>query len=255
MRAILGGTFDPVHVGHLHAALVGGALLGAERVELLLAARPRHRGPPGASVAQRWAMLKLATADANAGRLPPSVGCRGRRPRLVASDRELTDQGASRTVATLEALLARGEGRPVWLLGADALAGVHAWHRAHALAKLCHLLVLSRPGQPAAPRVAPVGFERMDIREFRERRAGGVHFAVAPMLDISATGIRAALAAGRFDSGLDALLTPAVWAYIRQRALYPAGDAAMAAGGGSGGRAVCGPLGSGQGGGLSTRHK
>ena len=258
LRAILGGTFDPVHVGHLRAALVGGALLGARQVELLLAARPWHRETPGADAAHRWAMLRLAAADANAGRLPTSVGRLASTPRLVASDRELTGESASRTVATLEMLAARGDGRPVWLLGADAAAGIHAWRRAEALPKLCHLLVLARPSQCAGALPTPIGFERMNIAELRERPCGGVHFAAAPMLDVSATGIRAAVAAGAADPAVGALLTPRVWAYIRRCALYAA-DSRSAAGVGDGRRPPEVPRASGQasgqGGGPSTRHK
>lgn len=232
LRAILGGTFDPVHVGHLRAALVGGALLEVRQVELLLAARPWHREAPGARAAHRWAMLRLAARDANAGRLPAGVDRPEPAPRLVASDREFAGEGASHTVATLEALAARGDGRPVWLLGADAAAGIHAWRRAAALPKLCHLLVLARPGQCAAALPTPAGFERMNIAEFRRRPCGGVHFAAAPMLDVSATGIRAAVAAG---AAAGALLTPGVWAYIKRCALYAA-DSRSAPGVGDGRR-------------------
>ena len=216
MKAILGGTFDPVHLGHLHVATAAGAALGADAVTLLLAARPWHRAPPAATVDDRFAMLHLAAEDANAD--ANRLAARGRpRPVLTASDHELARPGPSYTARTLAELA--GDGPVIWLLGSDAVASIRNWHAANDLAKLCHLLVVPRPGASApAANAPPPGFVVVaDAREFAARDSGGLCYLKPTMPDISATRVRERIAAGR-DVG--ALLPPRVWAYIRRKALY-----------------------------------
>ena len=219
MRTILGGTFDPVHVGHLHAALAAGQALGAPRVTLLLAARPWHRATPRASAAHRWAMLRAAVGDANAERLPRHTGAPPPPavPLLAACDRERAHSGPSYTVATLTELA--GEEPLVWLLGDDALAGVDQWHRAEELATLCHLLVFARSDR-AAP-APPPGFERVaNAAALGRRRSGNIHYLATPMVQVSATEVRRRIAGGKDAS---ALLSPRVWAYIRRQGIYRPG--------------------------------
>ena len=91
VRALLGGTFDPIHRGHLHAARVGRRILNTPAVTLLPAARPRHRAPPVASIAHRWRMLRLAAES---------------EPGLEASRLEIARPGPSYTVDTLAELAA-----------------------------------------------------------------------------------------------------------------------------------------------------
>lgn len=200
MQAILGGTFDPVHRGHLHAAAVGRTLLVAPKVTLMLAARPWHREEPATSVEHRLRMLRL-TADAD--------------PHLAVSDWEARREGPSYTVDTLTAL---ADGEPlVWLIGGDAFAGVDSWHRVDDLPALCHFLVLNRPGARYDARV-PNGFRRIDDpAALAGRSSGCVCFASATMLDVSATRIRHRISTG---GAVDGLLTPEVWAYIRTHGLY-----------------------------------
>ena len=215
MKAILGGTFDPVHLGHLHVATAAGAALGADAVTLLLAARPWHRAPPAATADDRFAMLQLAVEDANADANRPAS--RGRpRPVLSASDHELARPGPSYTARTLAELA--GDGPVIWLLGSDAVSSMSNWHAVGDLAKLCHLLVVPRPGATPADNAPPPGFVVVaDAREFAARDSGGLCYLKPSMLDISATRVRERIAAGR-DVG--ALLPPRVWAYIRRKALY-----------------------------------
>ena len=131
LRAILGGTFDPVHVGHLHAARAVRRELGLDSVTLVLSARPPHRSAT-ASAEDRWRMLELAAAG-DAG--------------IETSDLELQRRGPSYSIDTIEAFRARGE-TVVWILGSDGLDAFRTWHRYEAFAAACHLAVMARP--PAA---------------------------------------------------------------------------------------------------------
>lgn len=201
MKAILGGTFDPVHLGHLHAARRARAALGIPRVTLLLAARPGHRAAPLAGVRDRWRMLHLATRQ-DAG--------------LLASDLEIVRPGPSYTV---ESLCDLGGGEPlVWLIGRDALADVPSWHRADELAALCHFVVLDRPGVDAAEPVVPPGFGRVDdVAHLALRPSGGLYCLPNAMLGISASQVRRMIAGGGDAS---ALLPCDVWTYIWEQGLY-----------------------------------
>jgi nicotinate-nucleotide adenylyltransferase len=203
----LGGTFDPIHNGHLHAATTAAAVLGLERVHLVLAARPRHRTPPQTSIEDRWAMLELAT---------------GHDGLLQADDREVRRATASYTVDTLEAWRAEhgGSAAIVWLLGWDAYRQLPTWHRWRDLLGLTHLAVLRRPGSVGdldAPMRDFTAAHRADVATLRARPAGNVCFVDAPMLAISSTDIRARLARGE---DVAQLLPRSVWTYITTHRLY-----------------------------------
>lgn len=184
--ALFGGTFDPVHLGHLSVAWEAAELLDAE-VRLLPASVPPHRVPPIATAAQRVAILRAALRGQS---------------RLALDTRELDRDGPSFTIDTLHELRAEQGERPlVLLLGADAFAGLATWHRWRELFGAAHLGVLSRPGISA---VLPDELERevagrriADASALRALPAGKViELAVTP-LEISATRIRELLAAGR----------------------------------------------------------
>lgn len=184
--AILGGTFDPVHLGHLNAAWEAAELLNTP-VRLLPAAVPPHRQAPRASGAQRVAMLEAALAH---------------QTRLSLDTRELARSGPSYTIDTLEELrVEQGDQPLILLLGADAFAGLPTWHRWRELLEVAHIGVMTRPGidatwpdqlqHTAAARVTgPDG-------AWRTTPAGQViELSITP-LDISATRVRELLAAGR----------------------------------------------------------
>ena len=184
--ALFGGTFDPVHLGHLSVAWEAAELLDAE-VRLLPASVPPHRLPPIATAAQRVAILRVALHG---------------QPRLTLDMRELDREGPSFTIDTLHELRAEQGERPlVLLLGADAFAGLAGWHRWRELFEAAHIGVLSRPGVSAD---LPHELERVvagrriaDAASLRTLPAGKViELAVTP-LEISATRIRELLAAGR----------------------------------------------------------
>lgn len=184
--ALLGGTFDPVHLGHLSVAWEAAELLDAP-VLLMPAAVPPHRPAPIADAAQRVAMLQAALQGQS---------------RLGLDTRELQRSGPSYTVDTLRQLRAEQADRPlVLLLGADAFAGLASWHDWRELFALAHIGVLSRPGVPpmlpAELARAVAGREVADASALRGSPAGKLlRIAVTP-LEISATRIRELLAAGR----------------------------------------------------------
>lgn len=184
--ALFGGTFDPVHVGHLTVAWEAAELLDAE-VRLLPASVPPHRPPPTASPEARVGMLRAAL--------------RGQQ-RLVLDTRELDRAGPSFTVDTLREFRAEQGDRPlVLLIGADAFAGLPSWSRWRELFELAHLGVLSRPGVtallPDELQHELTGRRAASASDLQGCPAGKVlDLAVTPV-EISATRIRELLATGR----------------------------------------------------------
>ena len=197
VRVYLGGTFDPVHVGHLHAARSIASALGVGLVTLVLAARPPHRATR-AKAKDRWEMLRLAVAGETM---------------LAASDIELRREGPSYSIDTIESL---GDGDPVvWIVGSDGLDTFATWHRYRAFAGRCHIAVVVRPGTEVT---SPPGFSRINDPACLARRQHGCLFVLPhSMLDISASRIRRILSRGGDAS---ALLPSPVWTYIKRQGLY-----------------------------------
>ncbi|MBL0163585.1 MAG: nicotinate-nucleotide adenylyltransferase [Xanthomonadales bacterium] len=185
--AILGGTFDPVHLGHLRVAWEAAELLGAD-VHLVPANVPPHRPQPVASAEQRVAILRAALQGQD---------------RLVLDQRELRRQGPSYSVDTLIEL--RNEVGPsravVLLVGADAFSGLPSWHRWRDLFDLAHIGVLSRAGHAIteSPELAAQtrGRRNRGLSAVLKTAAGAVIDIQVSALEISATHIRDELAAGR----------------------------------------------------------
>lgn len=209
LRVIYGGTFDPVHLGHVAVAEAAAQALAPCTLHLLPAADPPHRETPGASAAQRLAMLRLAFAA---------------HPEFLLDTRELERPGPSYMVDTLRHLRAEfGAGEPlVLLLGEDAFRGLPGWHRWRELIALCHLAVVPRgagslDALPAALAAAGDGRWCEGPAALRELPAGRwlrLPFRRRPE---SATAARAALADGR---ATEAGLAPAVAGYIAEHGLY-----------------------------------
>ena len=212
MIGFFGGTFDPIHNGHLHAARTAAKVLELDWVALILAARPGHR-VAHATIEQRWQMLELALAgDAT----------------LRGDDREMRRGASSYTADTLDEL--RGEwgvaASIVWLLGWDAYRELTTWHRWTELMSLCHLAVLRRPGSAGDLGARMIQFTRahraIDLAQLRAQPAGLVTFIDAPMLPISATAVRDRLSHGE---AVGDLLPLRVWTYIKEQNLYGAESA------------------------------
>lgn len=213
--ALLGGTFDPVHYGHLGLAQDARRALALPEVRMLPAGDPPHRPRPGASAEDRLAMLKLAIA---------------RRRGLVLDDRELKRQGKSYTVLTLEELRRESRRGPlVLILGADAFRGLPLWYRWQDLLSLAHIAVAARPRDPfdaALPEaLVPLWSERLttDRADLAASSAGRIFVVPTTARDISASAIRSALARGGEEAGeVRALMPRAVWDYIAAHRLYAA---------------------------------
>ena len=210
LQVFYGGTFDPVHAGHLAVARAARAALGAD-IRLLPAADPPHRPTPGASAADRADLLALALAG---------------EPGLVLDTRELRRPGPSSTVDTLrEARAEAGPDAPLaWLLGADAFRGLPAWHEWPALFGLAHFVVAVRPGHglatlPADLQAACAGRWVAAPARLAESPAGALFRLDLPLHPASATELRRRLRTGADTSGW---LPPAVAAEIARRGLYRA---------------------------------
>ena len=204
---IFGGTFDPVHFGHLRAAVEAREKLAVADFRLLPAGRPPHRDAPGASPEQRLQMLRQAIA-----------GC----PDLQVDDREVRRSGYSYMADTLAEIRAEAGDVPLLLLiGQDAANALDTWHQWRRLFELAHLVVMRRPDA----HFRCVGELRTEIERRRvhapaglhERPAGQVLSLEITQLDISSTDIRARLASDRSPRFL---LPDQVLDYIRSQGLY-----------------------------------
>lgn len=212
--ALFGGTFDPVHFGHLRMALELGEALAVDEMRLLPSHRPAHRETPGVSAGHRRRMLEIALA-----------GC----PELQLDDRELRRGGATYTVDTLEELRAElgAEVSLSFCMGLDSLLTLPSWHRWQRLLELAHLVVVARPGWQLPVRGDGAG-QGDAVARLLERHAGGVEDLHAEpggrllvreqtLLPISATHIRQLVAGGRSPRFL---LPAAVVEYIQNHQLY-----------------------------------
>ena len=204
---ILGGTFDPVHCGHLRLAVEMGEHLGLDTVRLVPAAAPRLRKPPVASAAERREMLHAAVAGI---------------PALAVDERELARPGPTRTVDTLVEMRREHPGDALcFFVGLDAFLRLEDWERWCEIPALAHLAVARRAGAPL-PRGGPLArllHERgtPDPALLRRRPAGLVHVAPLSVPDISASRIRRRLAEGR---PVEDLVPPAVLEVIDRRGSY-----------------------------------
>jgi len=206
MICVYGGTFDPIHFGHLRTAFEVAEALEAE-MRLLPACRPPHRAQPVATPSQRLAMLERAL-----------IG----QTRLRLDTRELDRGGVSYMVDTLTSLREeRGRTPLALVLGQDAFIHLDRWHRWERLIELAHLVVMTRPGGtlPTAGPVADLleAHRAGSPEDLHARPAGGIWLCPVTALDISATRIRELCAAGRSPRWL---LPDAVLNYIEAEGLY-----------------------------------
>jgi nicotinate-nucleotide adenylyltransferase len=203
---LFGGTFDPIHHGHLDVARAARQALALDEVWLVPACVPPHRTTPHASAAHRFAMVALAIED-DAG--------------LRVSDVEMESDSPSYTIATLDRLEASGvDMRSLFLItGVDAFKDIRSWKGYPALLTRCHIVVVSRPGLTALQMRTemPELADRMHETPCTVPPAPSIFLVDAPTAPVSSTGVRQAIAA---RESLDALVPPRVAAYITRQALY-----------------------------------
>ena len=207
MLGILGGTFDPVHHGHLRIAMEVCQQLQLEQVRLLPLHTPPHRQAPQATPGHRLQMLHAAVAGV---------------PELAVDDCEVRRGGISYTIETVERLRNGGTGTPVCLImGADAFASLHTWRQWQRLPEFVHIVIVDRTGTapPGDPVVAELLASRLvdDSRELASRPAGLVTRVQAPLLDISSSYVRDCVRQGK---NIRYLVPGDVITYINAHALY-----------------------------------
>lgn len=199
--AIFGGTFDPVHCGHLIVARCAAEAANLPRILLQPAATPPHKPGPQARPEDRLEMLRLAVA---------------REDRLDVSDIELSSPGPSYTIDAVERLAGLHPGCDlVWMIGADMLEDLPNWHRAQELVERIDFLIAARPGWEDEMRTSRQKLAEVFGRDRAERICSGI--VETPRIEISSTDIRR-----RRRRGLSVgyLVPEAVEEYIREKGLY-----------------------------------
>ena len=194
---LFGGTFDPIHNGHLHIARSFADELDLESVILLPAGDPYHKAAPRTPAHHRLAMAEIA-AQADS--------------RLAVSDCDIVRQGATYTHDTVQIFHQHFPAAELWLLiGMDSLLQLHTWHRWQDLVRQCRIAAAPRPGSSLAQAPAPL---QSWLAEALPQ--GRLHILQAEPLPISSSQIRQQLAAEHTSPDLP----PAVLDYIRQHQLY-----------------------------------
>jgi nicotinate-nucleotide adenylyltransferase len=210
---ILGGTFDPVHQGHLEVATRVRSLFSLDWVEFIPAYRPPHKlGPPAADAWHRFAMLVLATNEMDGIRV---------------STIELETLEAAYTIDTIARFKQRWgqEADLYFIIGADSFEDIISWKDYERLLNSCHFAVVSRPGHSLTAEHLPETVRRR-IVDLRERATGAeaaseyqIYLCGEVANPISSTTIRQAVKEGRFVAGI----IPAVHRHIEKYQLYSEG--------------------------------
>jgi nicotinate-nucleotide adenylyltransferase len=204
---IFGGTFDPIHLGHLRMALELKQQLGLDEMRLLPNHQPPHRDAPQVSSAQRVEMLQLALQDC---------------PELQMDERELRRDKPSYTYDTLQELRAElGEDVSLVLcMGEDAYIGLPGWYRWNQIIQLAHIVIVGRPGWKISDHGRAWDFLQKNVKgpqSLNESPAGAIVLQSPRLLPISATEIRKQIHSGE---SAQFLMPDAVWNYIKLHRLY-----------------------------------
>ena len=205
--ALFGGTFDPVHLGHLRSAHHVRSVLSLDQVRLVPSLEPPHRKLPESTAEHRLAMLRLAVLDF---------------PGIVVDDREIVRGGSSYSFDTLESF--RGEfglrSSIHLIMGMDAFNKFDEWYRWRDIGHLCNIIVLKRPGNSFV--ISSIMNDWMkdrvcSLEQLKGRPGGKICFVELEQIDVSSTGIREDLNRGLNTS---MQLTTKVASYIQVHSLY-----------------------------------
>ena len=205
---ILGGTFDPIHNGHIRLALEARQQLNLDHVRLIPVNIPPHRSKPVASPVHRQAMLSLAIDNAKG---------------LYMDLREIKSEETSYTINTLKSLRKEFKNDSLCLiLGKDAFNKIDSWKDWETLLDYAHIIVANRPGEDE--NLSPPKLEQWIAQNktsktasLTEKPAGTIYFIKIPMLDISSSNIRQSFAENK---AVDELIPPATLTYIKNNHLY-----------------------------------
>lgn len=208
MLGYYGGTFDPIHQGHLQLALYVQQYCALDQLELIPCHLPPHRAHPGVSSEHRAEMVRLAIAPY---------------PKLGLNLLELAKNSPSYTVETLERLRAEHPNDTLlFMIGMDSLTQLHRWFRYADILKLCHLLVCQRPGyQPDSQETQTLlaKHQIFAVSDLQKQSSGGILILPNPLFDISATAIRSTLQQADTSTASSQQID-SVAAYIQTHQLY-----------------------------------
>jgi len=208
MLGVLGGTFDPIHNGHLRLAIEFYERLDLTELRLIPLHAPPHRDPPLADPEQRLAMLQMAIENITG---------------LIVDDCELQRESTSYTIETVSLVKEKIGDTPLCLLlGNDAFAKINTWHRWEELLDNVHIAIADRPGNHTKEydqELAELIKTHLtgDISELQQSSAGKIYRITMPMLDISATQIRSLISNNQDAHGL---LPEKVLDFIHSNKLY-----------------------------------
>ena len=203
---ILGGTFDPIHLGHTHLASVMQKLCHLQKILLIPCSQSPLRNQPVASAEDRFNMVKLAITDP---------------VHFFADDHETKRTGLSYTIETLRSLRQENSTTPLALIMAiDAFDKLDEWHEWQSILEVAHLLIANRTGaQLTNPKVMALlnKYQITDTEQLQKQTAGLIYLADINPLPISATQIRTLI---KKNKDASYLVAPGVWQYICKKHLY-----------------------------------
>jgi nicotinate-nucleotide adenylyltransferase len=204
MIGVFGGTFDPIHYGHLRSALEVMEVFNLQEIRFIPSANPPHRQAPIASATERYQMLQLGLQN---------------RTGFICDNREMQREGRSFMVDTLKSLNKDFPGQNLFLfIGCDAFNTITSWSRWQQLFLFAHLVVMTRPGFIRQELDYFLQSRYVDsLEEIAETKAGKLYFQPVTQLDISATAIRSLLA---MNKSPEFLIPDPVIDYIKQNHIY-----------------------------------
>jgi len=207
MIGIFGGTFDPIHIGHLNIAEQCVKQLKLDKLYFMPCATPAHKSSSGVSATDRAHMVNLAINN---------------KPFFALDDRELKRKGASYSVLSLRELRQAFPNQSIcFLIGMDSLNTLSTWYQWREITQLCHLIICKRPGQTFSPSLDTQAYleqaKVIEITDLNKYQSGKAYFLDTPEFDIASTHIRNNL---NDLASINTHLPKAVLKFIKHNNLY-----------------------------------